>query len=489
LLQSFFQWFEVHCRPDEPWLILGKGPSFALARQLDLRQYQTLSLNHVAREGPVSVAHVIDLDVIADCGDAIEHNAGVLVMPWFPHVGNRVGSRSLAQLSAEIPTLERLKTSNRLLWYDLSTSPNRHGPGPVVEATYFSAEAALGLLGAAGARRVRSLGVDGGSAYSGAFDDLRDTTLLANGRSSFDLQFAGFARTLMRTGMDFFPLDLAVPARVFVAHTPAELLPLEVLRHSIRRRASLSMNVVPLQVGGSERLPEDQALVLTPRSQVLTDLRLIWALPVGEREIVVPNDTSPALLLVGSGLGDHLHALASKVWGRVPIEAQAAVRVRVGLPAFQGSTRSALGQVYAADGSEPWLSRSHPLGYLWVRELLDAVQHGFLEMELVAEEVKRRHVRPSLLYQVERGLEEPLLLGRRVRQLDRDFEPAQRIHGENGGSAHRRALMAAVAREFKRRMRVYRRRLVHPKAAVSVGRSVISTPGSGSPESEVMAPQ
>jgi hypothetical protein len=49
--------------------------------------------------------------------------------------------------------------------------------------------------------------------------------------------------------------------------------------------------------------------------------------------------------------------------------------------------------------------------------------------------------------------------------------------------------MAAVAREFKRRMRVYRRRLVHPKAAVSVGRSVISTPGSGSPESELMAPQ
>jgi hypothetical protein len=435
-LQSFWQWFQQHVSPEEPWLMLGKGPTFALVHQLDVKGYRTLSLNHVAREGPVQAAHVIDFKVIEDCGEAIERNAGVLVMPWYPHVGNKVGTRSLAQLTQEDSTLGRLSASGRLLWYDLSTSPVRYGPGPVVEATYFSAEAALNLLVLAGVRRVRSLGIDGGSTYSGAFEDLRDSTLLANGRSSFDLQFEGFARTIVRSGVDFSPLDLPSPARVLSAYTPGEALPVAVLHHSIRRRASLTVLPTALPDGSNVGVPEGKTIVLPPWAQVLADVRKLWGIPLQDLDLIVPVDPpvghGAALAIAGRGLLELLPTLASSIRAGAPLKAPAGgLHIRRSLPQEWGPGRAAGSGVdglvlyYPPDGSEPWLSRGHPLGHLWVRDLLDAVAQGHVSPEVVAAQVAMGHVRPSLLYQVEHGLEEPLLLPARARHLDRDFPPAQ----------------------------------------------------------------
>ena len=419
--------------------MLGKGPTFALVHQLDVSGYRTLSLNHAAREGPVLVAHVIDFKVIEDCGEAIERNAGVLVMPWYPHLGNRVGTRSLDQLAKEAPTLARLAASGRLLWYDLSTSPARHGSGPVVEATYFSAEAALNLLALAGARRVRSLGIDGGSSYSGAFEDLRDTTLLANGRASFDVQFERFARTIVRTGVDFSPLDLPSPARVLSAYTPDEALPVAVLHHSVRRRASLTVEAIAIPDGARVQLDRGQTLVLPPRAQVLADLRKLWGVSVPDMDLIIPTESpsggGTGLMLAGAGLHEVLPMLASSIRARVSVDTLARAGFppihrllprewSPGWPGEPGVDPAVL--YYPPDGSEPWLSRSHPLGHVWVRDLLDAIAHGYVRLELVAEQVALGHVRPSLLHQVEHGLEEPLLLPRRARRLDRDFHRAER---------------------------------------------------------------
>src|SRR3954470_14048751 len=269
-MQSFFQWFAGTAGSSDAWLVLGKGPSYALRDRFDLSRFHLMSLNHAVREQPVLAAHMIDLDVVRDCSEAIERNAQVLVMPWYPHVHNAVGARTLEELVGEIPVLRRLRQEGRLLWYDLSTSPIRHGSAPVVEATYFSAEAALNLLAAAGVRRVRSLGIDGGSAYSPAFEDLRDKTLLANGRTSFDLQFEGFARTILRTGVDFSPLDRPAPVRVLSAFTPDEWLAVAVLHHSIRRRASLTVESLAIPEGTGIAPEQGQTLIVAPRSQFLT---------------------------------------------------------------------------------------------------------------------------------------------------------------------------------------------------------------------------
>jgi hypothetical protein len=62
-MTHFFDWLvAAGIGPSDPWLIFGKGPSFSERGRFDLSPYRTLSLNHVVREGPVDVAHAIDLD-------------------------------------------------------------------------------------------------------------------------------------------------------------------------------------------------------------------------------------------------------------------------------------------------------------------------------------------------------------------------------------------------------------------------------------------
>jgi hypothetical protein len=474
-MRSFFDWFRETVSAEEPWLILGKGPSFALRDRLDMSGYRTLSLNHAAREQPVLLAHVIDLDVVDMIGTALERNARFLVMPWYPHVGNGFGTRSLAEMVEDVPLLRRFEAEDRLLWYDLSTSPVRYGSDPVVEATYFSAEAALNLLAMAGVRQVRSLGVDGGSAYSGAFDDLRDSTLLANGRTSFDLQFEGFARTIVHTGVDFAPLDRPTPARVYVAQGRDEALQLKVLEHSIRRRASLTVEVIPVSAGEAQRIPDGDAVILTARAQILADLRPLWKTGIGERDLLIPRDSEPGpgVVLAGAGLCDRVTDLACQVLERVPAKMLAQIAsatLRAALAPEWNPTASRSPDsgspilFYPADGSEPWLSRSHPLGHLWMRDLLDGISLGFISAEMVAEEVRHGHVRPSLLYQIDQGLEEPLLLPRRARQLDRGFQAPQQ--GEVKASTRQprwSSILQAVARQVARRTRAMRPRSPRPQ--------------------------
>src|SRR5688500_7100248 len=108
-MRSFFDW--IRSDPallDHPWIILGKGPSFALRATYDLAAYHALSLNHAVRELPVVVAHAIDLDVVTACADVIPANARFLVLPFVPHVNNRPGDRTLDTLAQEIPVLRRM---------------------------------------------------------------------------------------------------------------------------------------------------------------------------------------------------------------------------------------------------------------------------------------------------------------------------------------------------------------------------------------------
>jgi glycosyltransferase involved in cell wall biosynthesis len=228
-MRSFFEWFQdKRIDPNDPWLMLGKGPSFAKRHAYDLGSFHILSLNHAVREQPVRVAHILDYDVIDDCAEAIRNNAEVLVMPWRPHLNFVPGVNTLDELAQKNPTLQLMNEQGRLLWYNLSTAREEHGKSPVVHAEFFSAEAALNLLALAGVCKVRSLGVDGGRDYSEEFDDLKSKTLLSCGQESFDKQFKGFARTIRTTGVDYAPLNGESPVRVYVGATKAQPRPLRI---------------------------------------------------------------------------------------------------------------------------------------------------------------------------------------------------------------------------------------------------------------------
>jgi len=443
-VKCFFDWIRDESLTEQPWLMLGKGPSFGLLSQHDVAQYQILSLNHVVRERPVTVAHIIDLDVVTACANAILDNARVLVVPWFPHVDNRVGDKSLEYWITQIPVLRQLEAEQRLLWYDLSTSKIRHGAGPVVKAKYFSAEAALSLLALSGVKCVRSLGVDGGSAYGSAFVDIESSTKLNNGHQSFDLQFQGFANTISKTGVDYAPLNIESPVRVFVGSQEEQMLAVQVLEYSIRRHASMTVQVMPLhrspiifktpkEVRNRPRTPfsfqrftipqlagyRGRAIYVDSDMMVFKDIREVWTLPFDGADVLAVGSTGSdrrpqfSVMMLDC---DRLRWTPDSIvelldsgqysYEQLMYEMKLAQQVKASIPPEWNSLEhyeaGRTGLLHYTDmHSQPWISRGHRWGGLWVKYLLQAVDDGFITREEVADHVQRGWVRPSLLQQID----------------------------------------------------------------------------------------
>ncbi len=464
-MRSFFDWLRSEGPDPAPWLILGKGPSFDLRHGHDLRSFRLLSLNHVVRELPVDVAHMIDIDVVTACADAITTQAKVLVMPWVPHVKNQVGEKTLADWLADLPVLRELDAQGRLLWYDLRTASQRHGTDPVVRATYFSAEAALDLLAQAGVAKVRSLGVDGGAAYGNAFDDLKDVTRLNNGHPTYNLQFQGFAATLHTTGVDYAPLNIESPIRVYVGSQDEQMLAVKVLAHSIRRHTSMSTQVMPLHHADIPfAMPRDaknqprtpfsfqrftipqlagyhgRAIYLDSDMLVFRDLRELWTLPFEGADVLAASAADPAdrrpqfsVMLLDC---ERLHWTPQQVidaldsgqldYTRLMHEMALAREVHATIPASWNSLEhyevGHTGLLHYTDmPSQPWVHPHNRWGHLWVRELILAIDSGFIDAALVQDHVDRGWVRPSLLDQVHAQRDQPRWLPALERWRDRRF--------------------------------------------------------------------
>ena len=467
-VRSFFEWFGAQPGLErKPWLILGKGPTFSKRGAFDLSAYALLALNDAAREIPVDVAHAIDIQVVERSGEAIAKNARVLAMPWHPHVDFNAGAMTLEQHAQRYPVLQKLAAEGRLLWYNLSTASYHRSGAPVISARYFSAEAALNLLVEAGVRLVRSLGVDGGATYSPAFQDLNDRSLLSNRRSSFDIQFQEIARTIQRTGVDFAPLDIEGPIRVYVATTEAQMLAVKVLEYSIRKHASMTVRVFPLHLAGIEiPLPEEQknwprtpfsfqryliprladgegrAIYLDSDMQVFRDIRYLWTLPLNGADLLAVGDTADTgrrpqfsvMVLDCEALDWDIGRFVEDLncgrlsYEQLVYEMAVAKRISATIPATWNSLETYReGETallhYTDMDTQPWVYADHRYGYLWVRDLIEAVDNGFVSLEGVRTHAANGWVRPSLVWQVENRHEDGALMPRKARVLDKGFRP------------------------------------------------------------------
>ncbi len=488
-MRLFFDWFSEEVRPEEPWLILGKGPSFSLRDRFDLDPYHLFSLNHVVGEQAVKIAHAIDIDVVVACADEIQANAECLVLPWIPHVDNRPGKKDLEQFLRELPVLRHLDGEGRLLWYNLSTAKEKRGHSPVVQVVSFSAAAAVDLLAKAGARHVRSLGVDGGTSYSREFGGLNGRTLLSNGKDSFDQQFKGIARTRMSTGVDYAPLHVESPIRVYIGSQEAQDLAVKVLEYSIHKHASMNVEVFPLHhadiqvpkpkdVANRPRTPfsfqrfyipqlagfRGRAIYLDSDMQVFKDIREVWTLPFDGADVLAARGRGSdgrkpqfAVMLLDCGRleWDIDDVVAGLDRGEYDYEAlmytmAVAKEVRAAIDAEWNSLeRYEEGKTallhYTDMNTQPWISRDNRLGYLWMRDLIEAVDEGFITREYVEEQIERGHVRPSVLYQLDQRLEDGLLLPSEARALDKDFVPPYRKMSAHGVSPLRNPVKYARA--------------------------------------------
>ena len=500
-MRNFFDWFEEsNIGPEEHWLIFGKGPSYAKRDQYDTRTFRTLSLNHVVREQVVDVSHMIDVDVVDACGDALERNAQVLVMPWIPHVKNKPGKKTIEQWSKENGTLGRMDEQGRLLWYNLRTGWETRGMSPVIGVWNFSSEAALNLLAAAGVQTVRSLGVDGGARYSGEFGDLKETTLLVNKQASFDSQFVEIAKILQKTGLDYAPLDIESPVRVYVAATEGQMLAVGVLAYSIRKYASLSVRIFPLHQSGIDipipravsnrgRTPfsfqrflipecagyQGRAIYMDSDMQVFKDIRQLWALPFeGADLLAVAGDPAlgrasqfSVMLLDCAALDWNIRDIVRRLdagglsYEDLMFHMVVGQKIRADVPrtwnSLENYKQGETALIHYTDmETQPWVSTRNPWGYVWVRDLIEAVESGYISLAEIRENVRKKYVRPSLLYQVENKLEDPLLLPRKARLLDREFVQPFEAESKNTSPSRGRALrMKALVRRIYQHSPLY----------------------------------
>lgn len=184
-----------------PWLVLGKGPSASRHESVNLDKYRVFALNHAWRIYPqAQLVHFSDLEAFAEEAEDIYKSPPLRVcLPWHPHEKNKPSRHTLAELAVRAPCrvlLTRLMAQHRIFSYNSSIASKLpvHPRLLPVRIRFFSAEAGFQIVINTRTQNqtVYSLGVDGGSAYAPMFSK---HTLLANGRKSFDVQFAEIQRT------------------------------------------------------------------------------------------------------------------------------------------------------------------------------------------------------------------------------------------------------------------------------------------------------
>jgi hypothetical protein len=308
-------WLASNRFPDKPWLMLGKGPTFAHLGDVELDAYNVISLNHVVNEVAVDIAHIMDLDVVEACAERLADHCRFLLMPRVPHVQTRNSLRLLDDFVEVIPVLTALDEQGRLVWYN--TEVDRVFPGsPVVDVRYFSSEAALNILGLLGAKTVRSLGIDGGQSYSSTFETTSGATRLVNNQPSFDLQFPEFEQIARRHAIDYRPL--VEPIRIFAGTEDNQMPAARVLEYTIRQNTKHPVRVefirnydgpkpkhrrnqprttfsfcrfqIPARCGYQGR-----AIYLDADMQVFADIEELWTRPFdGHKVMVTRQDEPPA---------------------------------------------------------------------------------------------------------------------------------------------------------------------------------------------------
>ncbi len=432
---------------DKPWLMLGKGPTFSQLASVPVDEYNTISLNHAVRELQVDLAHVIDIDVVEDLGDVLLANARYILMPRHPHVS----SSPCPQLSIEdwikaIPTLKTLDDANRLVVYDLALGKEDDEEG--IPLIYFSSEAALGILGKLGAKTVRSLGVDGGRSYSKAFSDIEAKSKLANGQSSFDLQFERLDQIATKYDIDYRPI--VEPMLVYVGADDSQMLAANVLAYSIHKHASRPVRVVPM-CNLKIPLPKHEknrartgfsfyrfaipglakyrarALYVDSDMLVFSDLAELWDIEFGEQKILCTTQGVPeawvnnpnfhpgrqfsVMLLdcprlpwkieeIIGGLDQDRFSYAQlmfecclvkphEIEDRIPPEWNCLEHYEVGESKLLH---------YTVIPTQPWTYDKNPLGYLWEQALKEALETGWISAEEIDYNLEKGYLRQSLAH-------------------------------------------------------------------------------------------
>jgi lipopolysaccharide biosynthesis glycosyltransferase len=421
-------WSSMAPWPGKPWLILGKGPTFSRRDDFDLNEFNTFALNHVVRELDVYVAHAVDIEVIRDCAD-VSARCEWLLMPRRPKESSRVSPKQLEDYFDELPVLRELSDAGRLS---------------------FSGSVAMNVLAAMGVKEVRSLGIDGGRTYSDTFGDLRETTLLANRRVSFDVQFDEMEATVARHGMSYAPLvATAEPIRVFVGADESQLVPAAVLEYTVRKHTDRRVEFttmrdlpVPMPNDPAKRprtgfsfyrfmIPklagyEGRALYLDCDMQVFADLSELWAIPFHGQTVLCTYQPEPperwkgnknfkpgrhlaVMMLDCSRLNWDVHEIVrgldedrygyTELMSDLAIVPEEQIEERIpvewnSLEHYEPGTTKLVH--YTQVPTQPWKNDESPLRELWLEAFREALAASALDPQVVVRGIEGGHIDPAL---------------------------------------------------------------------------------------------
>jgi hypothetical protein len=229
-----------------------------------------------------------------------------------------------------------------------------------------------------------------------------------------------------------------MPVRLTALHTCGIEIPTpQDPKNYARTPFSFQRFLIP-QVRGHQ----GRAIYLDSDMQVFSDIRALWTLPMEGAQVLAVGDTKDAsrppqfsvMLMDCESLDWDVRAIVDRLdngsldYPGLMRRMAVAERIRPVIPPEWNSLehfeqgRTALLH-YTDMPTQPWVSTVNPLGYLWMRELFDAVDAGAIEAGLIERHIAQSYIRPSIAYQLEHRLEDPLLLPRKALELDRNFEP------------------------------------------------------------------
>lgn len=247
-----------------------------------------------------------------------------------------------------------------------------------------------------------------------------------------------------------------------VGSTEAQMLPVQVLSHTLLEQSRRPLEIVPLwragipvpepkerknrprtpftfqrfllpELGGFER----RSIYLDSDMIVFTDIGELYDTPMDGADVIACEGTPGrrivySVLVISAACPWRIADIVDRLdrdemtYDQLMYEFQVPGRVAVRAPYRWNSCelyepgRTALLH-YTDMWKQPWLVRENPLGELWVRALCEAVERGRIEVRYVEECVARRWVRPSLLYQVRKGITDARRLPFWVKLGDRPF--------------------------------------------------------------------
>lgn len=425
------------------WLVIGKGPTFRDIEKHNIDDYYSIALNHSIVETKAWISHIIDIDVLDVSSDAILKNAKYLVLPLYPHVNNKASNKSIIDHFNQYPVLKQLDDEGRLLWYNSSTSNCCDDRYPVVPVRFFSADAVVSLLAYSGVKRIRTIGVDGGSNYASAFSYLNESTLLANGHPSFKKQFLAIAKTLEMTGAKLIPLQLDGPVRVYVGSQAEHVIALKVLEYTIKKNSSCSVEFFPMHLSGID-IPEPKnyenrsrtpfsfqrflipelngftgrAIYLDSDMQVFADITDLWSRDFEGAEILSAwsneqGQRQPqfSVMLMDCkrlnwSVAGIVEGLDREEYGYKElmsemVVAKSSAALEFAWNSLEEYTEGETKLVHYTDmNRQPWLSRKNQLSHLWLADLKECIHERFMSLGDVVESIISCEVRPSLYLDV-----------------------------------------------------------------------------------------